>query len=96
MSEGEGALRALLKQPDPTKQLEGLLTNATPAGQLYGLLGLRIRDHEAYDKAIKDFRVPEIDVETIGGCMVSRAPLKQLVDRIKAGQYDQALSRPAW
>ncbi len=95
MSEGERCLRNLLANPDATAKLEGLLTKATPAGQLYALLGLRLHDRAAYERAAKDFHAPDGEVETIGGCIISHTPFKQLLDRIKAGQYDQALTRPA-
>lgn len=94
MSEGERALRQLLQGPNPIAQLQGLLTNATPAGELYALLGLRAHDRAAYDQALKDFKAPEVEVQTIGGCIIWRAPFKQLLDRIKAGEYDHSLERP--
>ena len=95
MSEGERSLRNLLNHPAATAKLEGLLTKATPAGQLYALLGLRVHDRAAFERASKDFHGPDGEVETIGGCIISRVPFKQVLDRIKAGQYDQALTRPA-
>ena len=94
-SDGERSLRNLLEDPDATTKLEGLLTKATPAGQLYALLGLRVHDRAAYERAARDFHGPDGEVETIGGCIISRVPFKQVLDRIKAGQYDQALTRPA-
>ncbi len=93
-SEGERALRNLLAEPDATAKLEGLLTKATPAGQLYALLGLRVHDRAAYERAAKDFHPPDGEVETIGGCIISRLPFKQVLDRIKAGQYDETLTQP--
>jgi hypothetical protein len=95
MSEGERSLRNLLEDPVATVKLEGLLTKATPAGQLYALLGLRLHDRAAFERAAKDFHMPDVEVETIAGCIIWHAPFKQLLDRIKAGQYDQALTRPA-
>ena len=94
-SDGERALRVLLQDPKATEQLQNLLSQATPTGQLYALLGLRVHDRAAYDKALQAYKAPEIDVETIGGCIISRAPFKQLFDRIKAGQDDAILERPA-
>ena len=44
MSSGERALREVLKNQDAVARLEALLPNASPAGRLYALLGLRIRD----------------------------------------------------
>src|SRR5262249_62128907 len=90
-SDAERALRALLRDQKVTEQLQSLLAHATSAGQLYALLGLRVHDRAAYDKALRTFRVPEIEVQTIAGCIISRAPFKQLLDRIKAGQYDPIL-----
>ena len=52
MSPGEKALRQLLEKPDAVAQLERLLTNATPAAQLYALLGLRVKDRASYDRAV--------------------------------------------
>ena len=95
MSDGERSLRSLMEDPVATMKLEGLLTKATPAGQLYALLGLRLHDRAAYERAAKDFHAPDGEVETIAGCIIWHAPFKQLLDRIKAGQYDQALTRPA-
>jgi hypothetical protein len=95
MSEGERSLRNLLSDPAATAKLEGLLTKATPAGQLYALLGLHVHDRAAFEKASNDFHAPGGDVESIGGCIISHLPFKQLLDRIKAGQYDDALTRPA-
>jgi hypothetical protein len=90
MSDGERSLRSLLEDPLATTKLEGLLTKGTPAGQLYALLGLRLRDHAAYQRAAEDFHAPDVEVETIGGCIIWDAPFKQLLDRIKAGQYESA------
>ena len=88
MSDGERSLRNLLEDPDATTKLEGLLPKATPAGLLYALLGLRVHDRAAYERAARDFHAPDGEVETIGGCTIWRAPFKQLLDRIKAGELD--------
>jgi hypothetical protein len=41
MSEGERDLRAVLERPDASQQLQVALAHATPAGELYILVGLR-------------------------------------------------------
>ena len=41
MSEGERNLRAVLGRPDASQQLHAALAHATPAGELYILVGLR-------------------------------------------------------
>src|SRR5438067_11648527 len=64
MSAGERALREVLKQPDAVARLEALLPNASPAGKLYALLGLRIRDRAAYERALEKCRSTDATVET--------------------------------
>jgi hypothetical protein len=52
MSEGGRDLRAVLDRPDATALLPKILARATPVGQLYALLGLRLRDRPAYEQAL--------------------------------------------
>jgi hypothetical protein len=93
MSAGERALREVLKQPDAVARLEALLPNASPAGILYALLGLRIRDRAAYERALEKYRSTEAIVGTARGCMLSREPFRDLVKEIERGEYDTFLSR---
>ena len=93
MSAGERALREVLKQPDAVARLEALLPNASPAGKLYALLGLRIRDHAAYERALEKYRTTDATVGTARGCILSREPFHDLVKEIERGQYDTFLAR---
>ena len=54
MSEGERTLREILKEADAPKRLASVLPNASAAGQLYALLGLRLRDRATYDRALEN------------------------------------------
>ena len=91
MSAGERALREVLKQPDAAPRLEALLPNASPAGKLYALLGLRIRDRAAYERALEKCRSTDAAVETARGCMLSRESFRDLLKEIERGQYDSFL-----
>ena len=93
MSAGERALREVLKQPDAVARLEAMLPNASPAGKLYALLGLRVRDRAAYERALEKCRSLEATVETARGCMLSRESFGDLVKEIERGQYDTFLDR---
>ena len=53
MSAGERALRQVLKERDAVSRLEGGIPDATPAGKLYSLLGLRKLDRAAYGRALE-------------------------------------------
>jgi hypothetical protein len=93
MSAGERALREVLKKQDAVARLEALLPGASPAGKLYALLGLRIRDRAAYERALQKCGTTDATVETARGCMLSREPFRDLVKEIERGQYDSFLER---
>jgi len=96
MSEGERNLRAVLQQSDASQQLQAALAHATPAGELYILVGLRRCDPAAYEKVIDSVARPNDDVEIARGCMISREPFRQLLSQIRDGRFDDYLSRPPW
>ncbi len=96
MSDGERALRTVLKQSDASMSLEAVLPHASVAGQLYALLGLRLRDRAAYARALHTLPPRDSQVETMRGCSVGRESFRELVSKIEHGRYDSSLSRPAW
>ena len=93
MSAGERALRDVLKEPDAVARLEALLSSASPPGKLYALLGLRLRDRAAYERALAKCRTIDAKVETARGCMLSQESFRDLVKEIERGQYDTFLER---
>src|SRR6266513_4637522 len=94
MSEGERNLRAVLERPAASQQLQAALAHATPAGELYILVGLRRCDRAAYEKISTSLSVSNDNVEVARGCMVSREPFPQLLSQIQDGRFDDYLSRP--
>ena len=96
MSEGERNLRAVVERPDASRQLQAALNHATPAGELYMLVGLRRCDRVAYQKIFASLPRPNGDVEVARGCLISREPFRQLLSQIQDGQFDDYLSRPPW
>ena len=93
MSPGERALRELFQKADAAARMDRLLTNATPAGQLYALLGLRVKDRAAYQRALEKCRKIDAKVETARGCIVQHESFGDLVKEIERGQYDTFLDR---
>jgi hypothetical protein len=93
MSEGERALREVLKDADATARLEKMLPGASPAGQLYALLGLRLRDRVAYKPALDKYGANDAKVPTMRGCILQRESFRDLVRQIEHGDYDSFLSR---
>ena len=96
MSEGERNLRAVVERSDASRQLQAALSHATPAGELYIVVGLRRCDRAAYQKIFASLPRPNADVEVARGCMISREPFRQLLSQIQDGQFDDYLSRPPW
>ena len=96
MSEGERNLRAVLERSDASQQLQGALVHATPAGELYILVGLRRCDRAAYQKIFDSLARPNDNVEVARGCMISREPFRQLLSQIQDGRFGDYLSRPPW
>jgi len=93
MSAGERGLREVLERSDAVYQLEAVLPTAAPAGKLYALLGLRVRDRAAYQRALERSRSIDAKVETARGCMLSQESFRDLVKEIERGQYDTFLAR---
>jgi hypothetical protein len=96
MSESERNLRAVLERPDASQQLQAALAHATPAGELYILVGLRRCDRAAYQKIFGSLAIANDDVEVARGCMISREPFRQLLSQVQDGRFDDHLSRPPW
>jgi hypothetical protein len=93
MSEGERALREVVKESDVAERLEKLLSDASPAGQLYALLGLRVRDRAAYERALGKLRTTNAKVQTARGCILQQESFGDLVKEIERGVYDNFLAR---
>ena len=70
-----------------------MLPQATPAGQLYALLGLRARDRAAYQRALPKYGHGDASVETMRGCILQHEAFAVLVNQIDHGDYDSSLSR---
>lgn len=96
MASGKKDLRSVLKATDAVPQLQSLLKQASPAGQLYALLGLRLRDRPAYERAVPPFRKRADAVTTMHGCNIVKEQMNSIVRQIEHGDYDTALSRDPW
>jgi hypothetical protein len=93
MSEGERAVREVLKESDASSRLESLLPNASPAGQLYALLALRLRDRAAYQRVLEKYGANSATVQTIRGCILQKESFRELLKQIEHGDYDSFFSR---
>ena len=90
----ERALRALLKKPNAGEKLSELVRSASVAGQLYALLGLRLCDRSAFERAVPDFLRRDGSVTTMAGCTIRDEPVAAIARKIAHGDYDQTMQRP--
>ena len=83
----EQAFRKLLQQPDAAAQCKRLLEEATSAGQMYALLGLRTLDGAAFRAAVPRYKDTKEMVATASGCIVTHLPATQIAKEIEEGHY---------
>lgn len=85
-SRQETVFRQLLKQPEPLARCQKLITEATAAGQFYGLLGLRLLDQQAFQTALPRYKDSKTDIPTISGCIVMHTTAAKLAKQIEKGE----------
>jgi hypothetical protein len=83
----ETAFRHLLKQPEPLARCQQLLAEGTPAGQLYGLLGLRLLDPPTFEAALPRYRNAQTPVQSMSGCIRFRTTAAELSQQISKGNF---------
>ena len=87
------AWRVILQSPGRDSVFRDLIETATPAGQLYALAGLRYglyvvgTDSMEYWSASTRLSRNSALVLTTSGCIVSRAPVSELVKQIDTGSW---------
>ena len=73
------AFSVLLDQPDAPQFFQSLLSDATPAGQLYALCGLWLTDLPAYEAAEPRFAQSLMPVSVQAGCEIFPVKMSMLV-----------------
>jgi hypothetical protein len=86
-SEAEKDFRALLKEPDAVAKCQKLLTDATPEGQMYGLLGLKLKDETAFLGALPKYKGSKTTLREMSGCIMGTITMSELAARIEKGTY---------
>ncbi len=87
MSGEEAAFRQLLKEPEPVARCQKLLAEGTPAGQLYGLLGLSLLDHPAFEKSLPSYRDSKTTIQSMSGCIGFKSTAGEIARQIEKGQF---------
>ena len=83
----EKAFRQLLKEPNALVKCKKLLNDATPSGQLYGLLGLRLlNDQQAFRTALPLYKNSRAIIPTMRGCIAGRTTAAEVAKQIEKGE----------
>ena len=107
-SKGEESLNILLDENEPISALKRLLRDATPEGELYALLGLRILKCDCFEEEFNTFLAkPEVGerkawgrsklaagkVMRMAGCMGFSEKRVEAAENIKSGKFDDWIKR---
>jgi hypothetical protein len=92
-SEGENALRILLKPKDAVPLFQKLLKEANREGQLYALLGLRLTNPTVFAREVTPFLSMQAKAHTMSGCIASDQPVATITQTIKKGDYDKVVKK---
>lgn len=86
ISRSELALRALLKRPDALDECQKLIAHGSAAGQIYGLLGLRLLHAEEFKATFARYKDSEVPVKRFSGCILNQTQTRFLAAGIASGQ----------
>lgn len=96
-SSGERALSTILSSSNALAYFEAVLTNASPAGQLYALCGIHKLSPARFATLAGPLASTNLTVDTMFGCFFSRGdPVAGIVAEISAGRYDADSQPRAW
>ena len=93
-SGSEAALRVLLTHPHCGLVLQDLLKTARVEGQLYALVGLKMKAPALYRQNIPTYAARRESVSVVEGCIPMTEAASVVAAKIQHGDYDQRLRRP--
>ena len=87
ISDGEKALRTLMKSPKALDLLTAVLAKARPEGKLYALCGIREMSPGKFKALAEDVASKSPKVCTMSGCVEVEETTRNVVARIASGSY---------
>jgi hypothetical protein len=88
LSREERAFRVVWHRSSASDDFRRLISEATIAGRLYALLGLRHLDAPSFQAELRRYLRSDAAVETWSGCLVHRQPAAEVAADIERGDYD--------
>ncbi len=91
ITEGEAALKRIVKKDDAIRFLFPIFDHGTPEGKCYALIGFRLLAPDYFESSCKRIaRWNDSKIKTVAGCIVGDAKLVEVVQAIRQGRYDSA------
>ena len=72
---------------------EKLVAVGNPQAKSYALVGIRSLNPKRYEELSRSFRESKDNVVTQRGCIETREPLSEVLERIEAGEYSKVQRR---
>lgn len=91
-SPGEEDYRIVLARPSAEADFERLFVEGNNQAKCYALVGLRKINPKRFEELIVSLQLSRrrMSVMTAGGCLISAAPMAEIVQAIRAGIYPPA------
>lgn len=86
------AFKTILSQTDAAGAFASLVRRGQPAGQLFGLCGLHLKDRAAFDEAFPRYRENHQIVSVMLGCIIDGWPMSKVAAGIATGQWPRAFA----
>jgi|SRR5579871_2667152 len=87
ISEREKAMRVLIKQKHGIEAFQAIVKEGKMEGRLYALLGLKLLDKNAFQKALNPFLISKATATIMRGCIQSERPVSDIAKDIEKGVY---------
>ena len=87
-SQGELALRILVKQVEAERALESLLKVANPAGRMYALVALKQYYPVFFAEVLPQYESVKTNLQSMSGCILYIKTVASIVAEIKKGRHD--------
>ncbi len=92
ITQGDAALRRIMKKDDAIKYLIPVFEKASPEGKCYALIGFRLLAPEYFERSRKRMSPwNDAKIRTVAGCIVGDATVGEVVQAIREGRYDDEI-----
>jgi hypothetical protein len=92
ITQGDAALRRIMKKDDAIKYLIPIFEKASPEGKCYALIGFHLLAPDYFERSRKRMSPwNDAKIKTVAGCIVGDATVAEVVQAIREGRYDDEI-----